>query len=124
MTLKEQHKDFCLEYFKNGGNGAAAAVKAGYSDRSARQIASRLLTRDDIQLYLQELQAKVDKERVADLQECLESVTAIIRDENVSISDRLKAIDMRLKTLSAYETNVKLSNDTINITINDDDEDA
>ena len=124
MTLKEQHKDCCLEYFKNGGNGAAAAVKAGYSDRSARQIASRLLTRDDIQLYLHELQAKVDKERVADLQECLESVTAIIRDENVSISDRLKAIDMRLKTLSAYETNVKLSNDTINITINDDDEDA
>ena len=124
MTLKEQHKDFSLEYFKNGGNGAAAAVKAGYSDRSARQIASRLLTRDDIQLYLHELQAKVDKERVADLQECLESVTAIIRDENVSISDRLKAIDMRLKTLSAYETNVKLSNDTINITINDDDEDA
>ena len=82
------------------------------------------MTRDDIQLYLHELQAKVDKERVADLQECLESVTAIIRDENVSISDRLKAIDMRLKTLSAYETNVKLSNDTINITINDGDEDA
>ena len=124
MTLKEQHKDFCLEYFKNGANGAAAAVKAGYSDRSARQIASRLLTRDDIQLYLHELQAKVDKERVADLQECLESVTAIIRDENVSISDRLKAIDMRLKTLSAYETSIKLSNDTINITINDGDEDA
>ena len=82
------------------------------------------MTRDDIQLYLHELQAKVDKERVADLQECLESVTAIIRDENVSISDRLKAIDMRLKTLSAYETNVKLSNGTINITINDGDEDA
>lgn len=124
MKIKEQHKDFCLEYFKNGGNGAAAAVKAGFSARSARQIASKLLTRNDIQAYLHELQAKVDKERVADLQECLEFVTSIIRDDNVSTSDRLKAIDMRLKTLSAYETNIRLSNDTINITIGDGDEDA
>ena len=95
MKIKEQHKDFCLEYFKNGGNGAAAAVKAGFSARSARQIASKLLTRNDIQAYLHELQAKVDKERVADLQECLEFVTSIIRDDNVATSDRLKAIDMR-----------------------------
>lgn len=117
--MKEQHKDFCLEYFKNGGNGAAAAVKAGFSARSARQIASRLLTRDDVQMYLYELQAKVDKDRVADLQECLEVVTSVIRDENVNTSDRLKALDMRLKTLSAYETNIRLSNDTINITIDE-----
>lgn len=115
--MKEQHKNFCLEYFKNGGNGAAAAVKAGFSERSARQIASRLLTRDDVQAYLHELQDKVDKDRVADLQECLEVLTSVIRSEDVNTSDKLKALDIRLKTLSAYETNIKLSNDSINITI-------
>jgi len=117
--LKEQHRNFCLEYFKNGGNATAAAIKAGFAARSARQTASRLLTRNDIQAYLRELEAKTNKDRVADLQECLEAVTTIIRDEKSSTSDRLKALDMRLRTLSAYETNIKLSNDTINITIDE-----
>src|SRR5262245_55229384 len=37
------------EYIKNGGNGAKAAIAAGYSPKGARQTAHRVLTSVDIQ---------------------------------------------------------------------------
>lgn len=49
--LTERQKRFVLEYVKNGGNGTAAAEKAGYSARSAHVQASRLLREDKIQAY-------------------------------------------------------------------------
>lgn len=117
--MREQYIIFCHEYIKTG-NGTQSAIKAGYSPKTARQKASQLLTLKDIQDYLAELQQKIEDEKIADMRECLENLTRIIRDDNVNTSDRLKAIDIRLKTLSAYETKLKVSNDTINITIGDE----
>ena len=57
MTLPHRQLHFLEEYAVDG-NGAAAAVRAGYSARSARQIANRLLTKDDIQ---QALKARQDE---------------------------------------------------------------
>ena len=45
-------------------NGAAAAVRAGYSPRSAKVTASRLLTKANVQRALQQIQ-QVDAERLA-----------------------------------------------------------
>lgn len=55
--LKEQKKLFCEEYIVDL-NATQAAIRAGYSEDSARQQGSRLLTNDDIQGYITELQAK------------------------------------------------------------------
>lgn len=120
-VIREQYIEFCHEYFKTG-NGTQSAIKAGYSPKTARQKASQLLTLPDIQEYLQYLKEKTESEKVADLNECLEYITKIIRDENVNTADRLKALDIRLKTLSAYETKLKLTNDTINIVIDGEDD--
>lgn len=43
FQLNRKHALFALEYATDG-NGAAAAIRAGYSERTARQTAYRLLT--------------------------------------------------------------------------------
>lgn len=58
----EQQKLFVYAYFTNKGNGAAAAISAGYSANTAAQTASRLLTYVNVQEMIKELQAEL-KER-------------------------------------------------------------
>jgi phage terminase small subunit len=63
MALTEKQKRFCDEYLIDL-NGTQAAIRAGYSERSARQISDRNMSNDDIIAYLNEkrkvLQDKVD----------------------------------------------------------------
>ena len=47
-----KQKAFVDEYVKNGFQGAAAARKAGYAERTARITASKLLSQTNIQEYL------------------------------------------------------------------------
>jgi phage terminase small subunit len=48
MALTQQQREFIEHYLQCGFNGAEAARRAGYSERTARQQASRLLTKVDI----------------------------------------------------------------------------
>jgi len=58
----EQQKLFAYAFFNNKGNGTDAAIKAGYSKKSAAQVASRLLTYAKVQDIIKELNAEL-KER-------------------------------------------------------------
>lgn len=42
--LSEKHQAFVNAYLSNGFNGTRAAIEAGYSEKTARQQAARLLT--------------------------------------------------------------------------------
>lgn len=55
--LTEKQKRFCEEYMIDL-NATQAAIRAGYSESSARQIASDNLSKHDIQEYLTELKKK------------------------------------------------------------------
>jgi phage terminase small subunit len=46
--LSQQQRIFVAEYLKNGLNATSAAISAGYSEKTARQQASRLLSNVDI----------------------------------------------------------------------------
>lgn len=52
--LNEKQKLFCREFLRDF-NGAKAAVRSGYSEKTARQIASENLSKPDIQQYVQAL---------------------------------------------------------------------
>lgn len=67
MNLTDQQKSFCLEYMKDF-NGYQAALRAGYSERSAQEQSSRLLSKDKVQLYLNELKKSNNQkhEKLAD----------------------------------------------------------
>jgi|SRR5690606_8728719 len=67
--LTPKQARFAEEYVLDH-NGAAAAVRAGYSARSAKQIANELLTKPDLQAAVQAQEARmagqleVDRKRV------------------------------------------------------------
>lgn len=63
-TLNEKQKAFCREYILDF-NQTQAAIRAGYSERSARRVASRMMTKDDIKAYINELkQIAADKAEI------------------------------------------------------------
>ena len=59
MALNGRQTSFIEEYIRNGENGAQAAIRAGYSARSARVTARRLLTNANIIAVLAERRAEV-----------------------------------------------------------------
>lgn len=62
MSLSAKQKRFAQEYSVDH-NGAAAAVRAGYAERTARQAGSRLLAN----VAVKQLVAKLDGEKRAEL---------------------------------------------------------
>lgn len=59
-VLNEKQKMFCKEYLIDL-NGTQAAIRAGYSEKTAKEIASNLLTKINIQEYLTKL--KLEREQ-------------------------------------------------------------
>lgn len=59
MELNDQQKRFCREYMKDF-NGKQAAIRAGYSIKSANEQGSRLLTNINVQKFLETLKSKAD----------------------------------------------------------------
>ncbi len=58
--MNEKRKKFCDEYLIDL-NATQAAIRAGYSERTANRIASQLLSKLDIQNYISEAQQKLQE---------------------------------------------------------------
>ena len=65
-------------------NATQAAIRAGYSERSARQIAERNMTKDDIQKYIKERMSEKEKQLIADQDEVLKYLTSVLRGESTA----------------------------------------
>ena len=78
LTLKQQR--FVDEYIISG-NATDAAVKAGYSKKYANTNASKLLQNTTIKSYIDEKLAELQSQKVADQQEVMEYLTAVMRGE-------------------------------------------
>lgn len=108
LSLKQ--KRFCEEYIKTGKAGQAARL-AGYAQNSCDNP-FLLFKSKKVQDYLEELNNKIIRDDIADIQECLKLVTDVMRNPQSTIEQKLKACDMRLKTLGAYIEKVQASVDT------------
>ena len=71
---------FCLEY-ANTGNAKESAIRAGYSERTAKTQCARLLNQENIQNYLKEISDSFASGKIADAEEMQERLTEIIRGE-------------------------------------------
>ncbi len=58
-ALTDRQARFIDEYLANGGNGAQAAISAGYSAKAARVTASRMLTNANVVSKISEAQAEI-----------------------------------------------------------------
>lgn len=90
LSLKQQK--FC-EYYVQSGNATEAAIKAGYSEKSARVTASKMLTFANIQKYIDELKNVSQSERIASATEILEFFTSVMKDNSAALKDRIKAAE-------------------------------
>lgn len=80
--LTTKQKIFCDEYIKSG-NAKEAAIKAGYSPKTAKSIGQENLTKPDLKAYIDTKMAEIESHKIADAKEVLEFYTKVLRDEVV-----------------------------------------
>lgn len=80
VRLTEKQKQFC-DFYIETLNATEAALKAGYSSRTARFIGSENLTKPHIQNYIDQRLKELESRRIADAKEVLEYLTAVMRGE-------------------------------------------
>lgn len=127
MTAKQ--KRFCDEYLIDC-NATQAAIRAGYSPKTANEQGARLLANVSIQNYIGEQLEKLHNEKTADAQEVIEYLTSVMRGEHteqtlqlvgdgvqritnieVTAKDRIKAAELIGKRYSLW-------NDKLNMAVN------
>lgn len=107
MELNPRQKAFC-EHFVSSGNATEAARKAGYSESSAEQTASRLLTNNKVKAYIKELNAEIKSSRIMTMLEIQEFWTETIKNKENRIADRLKASELLAKTNGAFLDKIEI----------------
>lgn len=144
LTAKQQR--FCDEYLIDL-NATQAAIRAGYSEKNARNIASENLAKPNIREYIDARMAEKNKELIADQDEVLRYLTSVLRGESQSTEivvegvgdgcseartiqkepsekDRLKAAELLGKRYGLYTEKIEADVDmelNINIDYGDDD---
>ena len=141
MRMTEKQKRFC-DFYIETGNAKEAAIRAGYSEKTAKQIGQENLTKPDLRAYIDERLAELKNERTADAQEVLEYLTAVMRGEykeatligvgegaqavvdiDVSAKDRLKAAELLGKRHALFTDKVDLQTGDIVIKVGEWDAD-
>lgn len=140
--LNERQKQFCNEYLIDF-NGTQAAIRAGYSEKTANRIASENLSKLDIQAYLKELienrnertkitQDEVIRDIIEVKNRCMQKAPVMRFDKvdkkYVQVTDELerdvwqfdanganKALDMLAKHTGVYEIDNKQKNTVLNL---------
>lgn len=93
MNLRQ--KLFCEYYLGECcGNAEQAAIKAGYSKKSARTGANKLLQNTQIQQYIAQKSSEIATNNIASIQEVQEFWTKIMRDEDEAIKNRIRVSEL------------------------------
>lgn len=136
VAMNARQKRFCDEYLIDC-NATQAAIRAGYSPKTAKQIGQRMLTNVDLKAYIDEQLERIHNEKTADAQEVLEYLTAVMRgqhteqtlqlvgdgvqkiaDIDVSAKERLKAAELIGKRFGMFKDNVGIDLEPV-VIVND-----
>ena len=80
MALTDKQRRFCDEYLVDL-NATQAAIRAGYSKRTARQTGTENLSKPYIKEYIEKRMAEKEAALIADQDEVLRYLTAVMRRE-------------------------------------------
>lgn len=134
MTPKQ--KKFCDEYLIDL-NATQAAIRSGYSKKTARKIGQENLTKPVIKQYIEQRMAEKESELIANQDEVLKYLTSVMRgNSKASVlarnetgadevkekppdeKERLKAAELLGKRYGLYTDKIEADIDTeLNITI-------
>lgn len=134
--MNARQKKFCDEYLIDC-NATQAAIRAGYSPKTAKSIGNENLTKPDLKAYIDEQLELLHSKRTADAQEVLEYLTSVMRGEHkeqtlqlvgdgvqtitdidVSAKERLKAAELIGKRYGMFKDNVGIDLEPV-VIVND-----
>ena len=112
-NLTQRQIRFVQDFMKSN-NVTQAAIRAGYSKKTASVQGSRLLTNVKVAEYVDSINERQESDKIADIQEVMEYLTSVMRGEakdqfdlDASLSERTRAaselakrLDVRAKTLN------------------------
>ena len=99
--MNERQKRFC-EFYAENPDGTDAAIKAGYSPRTAASIGSENLRKPELLAYIRELQDQAAAPRIASIMEAKAVVSDVLRDPKEATGARLKAAELLLRSSGAF----------------------
>lgn len=139
LTLKQQR--FADEYIISL-NATDAAIKAGYSKKTAYSIGPENLKKPEIKSYIDKRLAELEDEKIAKQDEILRYLSSIMRGEekeqtlisqgefgqtitdiDVSAKDRIKAAELLGKRYGIWTDKIEQTNRNIEIVLGDWDDD-
>lgn len=100
MKLTDKQKRFCEEYLVDL-NATQAAIRAGYSERTAEQIAYKLVKKSSVSEYLRSLKEKRSSRTEITADRVLAAI-AEIGFGKFQAKDRLKALELLGKHLGLF----------------------
>lgn len=122
--MNARQKRFCDEYLIDC-NATQAAIRAGYSIKTAKQIGQENLTKPYLKAYIDEQLEILHNEKIATADEVLQYLTSIMRGEHkeqtlkfigegvqkitnidVSAKERLKAAELIGKRYGIFKDNL------------------
>ena len=127
--MTEKQKRFCDEYLIDL-NATQAAIRAGYSEKTAGSIGDENLKKPEIKSYIEEQLDKLHNDAIASADEVLQYYTSVMRGESraqVIVAsplgveridkppdekERLKAADMLGKYHSLFTDKTQIEADT------------
>lgn len=136
VAMNARQKRFCDEYLIDC-NATQAAIRAGYSPKTAKVTGAKMLTNANLKAYIDEQLERIHNEKTADAQEVLEYLTAVMRgqhteqtlqligdgvqkiaDIDVSAKERLKAAELIGKRYGMFKDNVGIDLEPV-VVVND-----
>lgn len=110
-----------IDYYKQGKTATEAARLAGYKPDNAKVIGAQNLTK--LNQYISDRDELLDRDRVADMAEINAFWSDTMRDDTVDIKDRLKASELRARSIGAFiERREIIGAQTITVKLLDDDD--
>ena len=82
-NMTEKQKRFCDEYLIDL-NATQAAIRAGYSEKTAYSQGQRILKNVEVKSYIDKQLEQIHSSKIADAEEVLKYLTSVLRGESQS----------------------------------------
>lgn len=136
LTQRQQR---FVDEFIISGNATQAAIKAGYSKKTAKQMGTENLAKPAIKAAIDRRNEEIQSSKTADMTEVMEYLTSVMRGKEtesvatakgvydgipVGAKDRIKAAELIGKRFGAWTDRKEVSGSMdIDIGVGDDDDD-
>ncbi|CDB29268.1 terminase small subunit [Firmicutes bacterium CAG:137] len=102
--MNARQKRFCDEYLIDC-NAKQAAIRAGYSPKTAYSIGNENLNKPELKAYIDEQLEKIHSAKIADAEEVMKYLTSVMRGEHTE--QVLKLIGEGVQTVTDIDVSAK-----------------